>query len=945
MSTAFLDYFRSSPKTVHFEAIQEPSVEPGYFRLGEDLICYGKIETVPTGKHFSDPLRDASPGIALGADGVQLPFDLDQAVENLRYERYPTECSNDGGRLGASPMVRDLYYVFRPLMPVPIRSVLQRVHLRGQLENPFPNWPVDRTVERLFEKLMELQLRANGNEPIPFIWFWPEGKRAAFLLTHDIESSAGVAFCPRLMDIDNEFGFRASFQVVPEKRYDVTERFLQEFRNRGSEVNVHDLNHDGNLFRERNEFRRRALRINQYAAQFGARGFRSGALYRRLDWYDALNVSYDMSVPCVAHLDPQNGGCCTTMPYFVGDILELPVTLTQDYSLFHILKQYSIHLWKQQSEIIIKGNGLINVITHPDYLIAREARATYRQLLAYLAETCRFENVWATLPGEVDRWWRMRHHMRLTRAGNRWVIRGEGSERARIAYASLVDGKLKYTIAPSSPLWEPTRQPTTSEVFTYSHASQSPSNTSDPQSPPHNTAIETAVDAIGAAEAVNSHTNGNGVQSTPNMTKNIVPVFQQVEQQRVPSPAPDLMPGKKQQRKSLRVCMVAYTFYESDNRVMRYAETLVQEGHDVEVFALRATDSPEHETICGVRVHRLQTRLINEKNRFSYAWRIWLFLMRSFFQVTTNDCKRKYDLVHVHSVPDFLVFSALLPCLRGTPVILDIHDILPEFYLGKFGGDQNSWIFRFLTFAEKMCAHTASHVIVANHIWRDRLISRSVSADRCTAVLNSPDRSIFHRSKQLRKRADRFLLLYPGTLNWHQGLDIAVRAFAKISAQVPHADFHIYGEGPSKPYLAALIKQLGLEDRVLLLDSRRIREIALVMEKADLGIVPKRKDNFGNEAFSTKVFEFMAVGVPVIVSDTRIDRYYFNDSLVRFFRGGDEDDLARHMLDLIQHPEQRRALVDKASDFIAKNDWIAKKQEYLDLVARLTASRGQVSPG
>ena len=943
MSTAFFDYYRSSPKTVHFESTQELLVEPGYFRFGDDLICYGKIDAVPTRKHFSGPLRDALPGIVWDSDGVHLPFDPDQAVENLRYERYPTQDGNDNARLGASPMVRDLYYVFRPIMPVPIRSVLQRFHLRGQMENPFPNWPVDRTVERFFERLMELQLRANGNQPIPFIWFWPEGKRAAFVLTHDIERAAGVAFCPRLMDIDNEFGFRASLQVVPEKRYDVTEEFLQDIRNRGFEINVHDLNHDGNLFRERNEFRRRALKINQYVAQFGARGFRSGALYRRLDWFDALNVSYDMSVPSVAHLDPQNGGCCTTMPYFVGDILELPVTVTQDYSLFHILKQYSIHLWKQQIEIIIKGNGLVNLIAHPDYLIAREARSSYRQLLSYLADACRFENVWATLPGEVDRWWRMRHHMRLARTGNRWVIRGEGSERARIAYASLVDGKLKYRIALPSPAWESPTQPHTSETFAYPRVPQNLGDANDSQ--PSYTAIQAAVDRIATAEAVNVNANGNGVQSSPNMTKNTVPVFHQAEQQRAPSPALDLTPTRKQQQgKCLRVCMVAYTFYESDNRVMRYAETLVQEGHDVEVFALRAADHPERETICGVRVHRLQTRLINEKGRLSYAWRIWLFLMRAFFQVTRNDWKRKYDLIHVHSVPDFLVFTALLPRLRGTPVILDIHDILPEFYLGKFGGGQHSWIFRILTFVERMCANTASHVIIANHIWRDRLISRSVSADRCTVVLNSPDRSIFHYTKQPSRKGARFLLLYPGTLNWHQGVDIAIRAFAKISARVPYADFHIYGEGPSRPYLAALIKELVLEGRVFLLDPLSIREIAPVMENADLGIVPKRKDNFGNEAFSTKIFEFMAVGVPVIVSDTKIDRYYFNDSLVRFFKGGDEDDLARCMLDLIQHPEQRRALVNKASDFIDKNDWVAKKQEYLDLVARLTATPPRVAP-
>jgi glycosyltransferase involved in cell wall biosynthesis len=386
----------------------------------------------------------------------------------------------------------------------------------------------------------------------------------------------------------------------------------------------------------------------------------------------------------------------------------------------------------------------------------------------------------------------------------------------------------------------------------------------------------------------------------------------------------------------LRICMVAYTFYESDNRVMRYAETLAREGHHVEVFALQPGRLPVEENLCGVDVYRLQSRLVNEKTRFSYLWRILSFLARSFYRVSANDLKQRYDLVHVHSVPDFLVFSALVPRLRGTPVILDIHDILPEFYCGKFGVSKDSMIFRVLCWTERLCSKFASHVIIANHLWRERLLSRSVTDEKCSVVMNSPDRAIFSSSEGPLPKRDRFILLYPGTLNWHQGLDIAIRAFAKISAQVPYADFHIYGEGPSKEPLLVLIRDLGLQGRVVMHEMKKLREIPAVIENSDLGVVPKRKENFGNEAFSTKILEFMAMKVPVIVSDTRIDRYYFNDSLVRFFEGGNEDDLASCMLDLIQHPEKRRELVANASEFVAKNDWNVKKYEYLDLVQDLT---------
>lgn len=944
MSRNFFNYFRCPADAIQFAVQPGWSEQSGYFRFGRGVTCYGNPSTVPTAKKAGDELSDALPEVRITAEGVDLPFDPDRATDALRFERYPLERGYDSMRIGASPLVRDVYYVFRPLMPVPVRSVLQRAHLRGQLSNHFPNWPVDRTVDRILETLMEFALRANGNEPIPFVWFWPEGKRAALILTHDVESSAGIAFTPRLMDIDAEFGFRSSFQLIPEKRYEVTSALLHEIKSRGFEVNVHDLNHDGNLFREHEEFKRRAAKINSYAIRFGSRGFRSGALYRRLDWYHALNISYDMSVPNVAHLDPQNGGCCTILPYFIGDILELPVTETQDYSLFHILKQYSINLWKQQTQILIRGNGIISFITHPDYLIAPEARNVYRQLLAYLANTCCIENLWAALPAEIDRWWRLRSKMRPVLIGNTWQIQGPGCERARIAYARIVDGKLQYTIPPSSDSLHPIYVTT-------------------PALPQPNLALSATHSLRTSDEHLSSTTAGlhTAVEPHDHLHDPAVPPFrpegappesqlgpqtmntsmETLEQQSATLEASQLALKQQTGGKTLRVCMVAYTFYEADNRVMRYAETLVQSGHHVDVFALKHGENTSDEVICGVQVRRLQSRVINEKNRFSYAWRIWFFLLRAFYHVCKEDLREKYDLIHVHSVPDFLVFSALLPRLRGTPVILDIHDILPEFYLGKFGGHEKSWIFRCLTYGEKLCANFASHVIIANDIWRERLIGRSVAPSRCTVVLNFPDRSIFHPSQEPPHKNGRFLLLYPGTLNFHQGLDIAVRAFAKISQQVPEADFHIYGEGPARPILADMIQELGLEGRVFLKDSRRIREIAGIMEQADLGIVPKRKDNFGNEAFSTKIFEFMAMRVPVIVSDTRIDRYYFNDSLVKFFQGGDVDDLARSMLEMIRSPEKRRALVENACEFIDRNDWAVKKREYLDLVDRLTGSESQ----
>ena len=188
-------------------------------------------------------------------------------------------------------------------------------------------------------------------------------------MTHDVETKAGRDFCQTLMDIDDSLGIKASFQIIPEERYEVSPEFLESIRQRGFEVVVHDLNHDGHLYRDREQFLERAAKINSYGKDYRADGFRAGVLYRKQLWYDALRFAYDMSVPNVARLDPQRGGCCTVMPYFMGNILELPVTTIQDYTLFNILNDYSIDIWKRQIEIIMAKHGLMSFIVHPDYIM------------------------------------------------------------------------------------------------------------------------------------------------------------------------------------------------------------------------------------------------------------------------------------------------------------------------------------------------------------------------------------------------------------------------------------------------------------------------------------------------------------------------------------------------------------------------------------------------
>lgn len=377
-------------------------------------------------------------------------------VDDLRLERY-LEPEESGGAMMGRSWIRRGYYLIRPLLPVSVRKHLQRAALRGWESIPFPAWPVDTTVDRLMEELMVLALKAHDTERIPFVWFWPDGHRSCALVTHDVEAVPGRDFCPTLMDINDSFGIKSSFQFVPEQRYELDEALLDLVRSRGFEVGVHGLNHDGHLFDSREEFERRAHKINEYGARFRARGFRSPVLYRRPEWLGALDFDYDMTIPSVAHLDPQRGGCCTVMPYFIDDMLEFPLTTTQDYTLFNVLRDYSIHLWTEQISRIRERHGLISFNIHPDYLLEQKAQRTYRDLLEQLAALGASGETWLTLPGSLNDWWRERNRMSLVRDGGGWKIVGDGSERARIAFARSTELGIRYEFEDGQPLGEPDR--------------------------------------------------------------------------------------------------------------------------------------------------------------------------------------------------------------------------------------------------------------------------------------------------------------------------------------------------------------------------------------------------------------------------------------------------------------------------------------------------------
>jgi hypothetical protein len=444
MNTALLDFYLCPEQFVDFEISGRLSPEAGYFRFGQNT-CYSRSASGYRASRPDPTLYDVLNDVTVHESNLSLPFDPDEVIDNLRLERYANR-NGKGAMTGWERSLKAIYYFLRPFMRVKHRKHLQRARLIGWRDRNFPRWPVDTSVEDLCERLLLLSMKAKRTDKVPFIWFWPDGAQSCVAMTHDVETEEGREFCAELMDVDESFGIKSSFQVVPEGRYEVSPAFIQTIRSRGFEINVQDLNHDGDLFRNRNEFCRRAARINEFAGHYGISGFRAAVLYRNLDWFDALQFSFDMSVPNVAHLDPQKGGCCTVMPYFFGKTLEIPVTTTQDYMLFHLLNDYSLELWKEQIGLIVAKNGLASFIVHPDYVIEQKARRVYRELLTFLGELRCRHRIWSALPGEIDCWWRARHRMRIVGQQGNWRIEGEGSERAKLAFAHIVGDRLEYVI-------------------------------------------------------------------------------------------------------------------------------------------------------------------------------------------------------------------------------------------------------------------------------------------------------------------------------------------------------------------------------------------------------------------------------------------------------------------------------------------------------------------
>ena len=391
-------------------------------------------------------------------------------------------------------------------------------------------------------------------------------------------------------------------------------------------------------------------------------------------------------------------------------------------------------------------------------------------------------------------------------------------------------------------------------------------------------------------------------------------------------------------RSKPRHCMVVYARYPlGETRVQREAEALVAAGFEVDVICLREAGERPLERYRGVQIHRLPVRL--EKRSLSRQLLSYVrFTLRAGARLTRLQLRLPYTTVQVHNLPDFLVFSAVAPKIRGVPVILDLHDLMPEFFAGRFGSDARRSIARLIRLQERLACRFADHVITVSEHWRQTLIRRGVPEDGSSVVMNLADEDLFSPSRSHRSPNGEFRLIYHGTVTRRYGLDLAVRAVALVKDEIPEIRLTILGSGDQMQELARLREQLDLEGIVDLDDGFRLAEdLPPIIERADLGVVPYRNDVFTDGLLPTKLMEYAAMGIPCIAARTTAIDEYFHDTMVEFFTPGDPEDLARRVRELHGNRDRLADLARRSRNFTRRHNWGDAGASYVDTIRRLGA--------
>ena len=385
-----------------------------------------------------------------------------------------------------------------------------------------------------------------------------------------------------------------------------------------------------------------------------------------------------------------------------------------------------------------------------------------------------------------------------------------------------------------------------------------------------------------------------------------------------------------------KICMLAYAQYSYDARIKAYVKTIEQTGAKVDIFALREGGKKGFEQIGNSRIYYLANKY-QGSNGFFYLISYLMFFIKAFIKISHMFLKEKYSVIHVHNMPNFIIFTALLPKILGARVILDIHDLMTVNYMVKFNVDADNFLIKCLIFEQKVSARFASNLLCADHNQKNYLESVChLPHHKITVIMNLPNEEIFHSVERDKSKENKFRLIYHGTIAKRLGIDIMLEAIYKIGDQIP-INLSIYGTGDFLTEAECIANKYNLAEKVYFSKSFFPTEmVPSMVSRADLGVIANRRSLATNKfMMPVKLLEYVYLKIPVIAPRLEIIESYFDDGMVKYYEPENVNDLVRCIVELYRNPQERELLVKNALTFYQKRSWKTQGEEYLKLLSSI----------
>lgn len=383
--------------------------------------------------------------------------------------------------------------------------------------------------------------------------------------------------------------------------------------------------------------------------------------------------------------------------------------------------------------------------------------------------------------------------------------------------------------------------------------------------------------------------------------------------------------------------MVVYAYFPDDERLRREADALVNAGFDVSVLCLKLPYEPSKETVLGVKVCRLNMSS-KRANKSKYIFLYASFFIRAFIKLNFLYLKERYNIIHVHNMPDFLVFLAIIPKMFGAKVILDLHDPSPEIFMTKFSNRTDSFFTKLLKWLEKISIRFSHSVITTNKSFLDRFVSRGCPEDKISIVMNTPQESVFNKfAGQKRKKFDekKFIVMYHGSIVERHGLDLLAKASKILEKKISELEVIVYGDGEFVPKFLEEVKIQELENTIKYFGKITLDEIAETIPEINLGVIPNRIGPFTQINLPVRTFEYLCMKKPVVVPRTQGIKDYFPEDSIFYFNSGDEADLANVIYSCYSNPDKTKEIIQKGYEIYFKYRWENQGKELIKIYTKL----------